>query len=198
MGLRNERLLQQLLTQDHKKPLDDLVELAHIFKAAEHESLTQADSDKKSDSIIAANRPSKPTGGMREARKVTKRPAQNAGRNQQSSRCASCGGKHPRSTCRFRNAECHRYSKLGHIAKVCRSATATVHSTTRIRCSHSQQEQRRSRHSPSLSSCLLTSSRQTSSVDSEHSLTDYLYQFEDLAGSSKAKTGKYYQSTGSF
>ena len=127
MGLRNERLLQQLLTQDHKKPLDDLVELARVFEAAEHESLSRADSDKKSDSTVAANKPSEPTGGTRETRKATKRPAQNAGRNQQSSHCASCGGEHPRSTCRFRNAECHKCGKLGHIAKVCRSATAAVH-----------------------------------------------------------------------
>ena len=41
MGLRKKHLLQQLLMQDHKKPLDDLVELACVFEAAEHESLTR-------------------------------------------------------------------------------------------------------------------------------------------------------------
>ena len=34
MGLRNECLLQQLLSQDHKKPLDDLLELTRTFEAA--------------------------------------------------------------------------------------------------------------------------------------------------------------------
>ena len=39
MGLRNECLLQQLLTQDHMKPLAELMELAHIFEAAENKTL---------------------------------------------------------------------------------------------------------------------------------------------------------------
>ena len=33
----------------------------------------------------------------------------------------------PRSTCHFHNDECCKYSKLGHIAKVCCSAIAAVH-----------------------------------------------------------------------
>ena len=43
MGLHNERLLQQLLTQDHKKPLDDLFRFAQTVEAAEKESLRRAD-----------------------------------------------------------------------------------------------------------------------------------------------------------
>ena len=42
MGLHNECLLQQLLTQDHKKPLDDLFQLAIILEATEMESFRQA------------------------------------------------------------------------------------------------------------------------------------------------------------
>ena len=38
MGLRNERLLQQLLTQDHNRPLDNLFQFALTVKAAENES----------------------------------------------------------------------------------------------------------------------------------------------------------------
>ena len=85
MGLRNERLLQQVLTQDHNKPLEDLVELARVFEAAEHESLKRADSDKMSDNV-AATKPPKATGGTREGRKATKRPVQ-TGRNQVASLC---------------------------------------------------------------------------------------------------------------
>ena len=59
MGLRNERFLQQLLTQDYKKPLDDLVELACVFEAAERESLTRADSDKRV--IVPSQRTSCPS-----------------------------------------------------------------------------------------------------------------------------------------
>ena len=35
MGLKNECLLQQLLTKDHKKPLEELFQLASTFEAAE-------------------------------------------------------------------------------------------------------------------------------------------------------------------
>ena len=120
MGLRNERLLQQLLTQDHKKPLEELLELARVFEAAEHESLKRVDADKKEDNVAVTK-----SGGTRVARKATQRSS--GGKNQQSSRCASCGGEHPRSTCQFCNAKCWKCGKLGHIAKVCRSATAAVH-----------------------------------------------------------------------
>ena len=44
MGLYNKRLLQQLLSQDHKKPLEDLYQHALTFEAAEQESLKSADS----------------------------------------------------------------------------------------------------------------------------------------------------------
>ena len=54
MGLRNERLLQQLLTQDHKKPLADLLELAGTFEAAEREIVKQCDAD-RSESTVAVN-----------------------------------------------------------------------------------------------------------------------------------------------
>jgi len=47
MGQRNERLLQKLLSQDHKKPLEELLELASTFKPAERKSFKRDDSDKK-------------------------------------------------------------------------------------------------------------------------------------------------------
>uniref|UniRef100_A0AC34FQP6 RNA-directed DNA polymerase n=1 Tax=Panagrolaimus sp. ES5 TaxID=591445 RepID=A0AC34FQP6_9BILA len=36
--------------------------------------------------------------------------------------CASCGGNHARTSCRFKDAECRLCKKIGHIAKVCRSS----------------------------------------------------------------------------
>ena len=44
MGLYNERLLQQLLSQDHKKSLEDLFQHTLTFEAAEQELLKRADS----------------------------------------------------------------------------------------------------------------------------------------------------------
>ena len=35
--------------------------------------------------------------------------------------CAGCGGDHPRSQCKFLNAECRTCGKKGHISKACRS-----------------------------------------------------------------------------
>ena len=46
MGLRNERLLQQLLMQDHRKPLANLLELARTFEAAKRETVKQGDADR--------------------------------------------------------------------------------------------------------------------------------------------------------
>ena len=49
MGLKNECLLQQLLTKDHKKPLEEFFQLALMFKAANKESLKRADTSSASD-----------------------------------------------------------------------------------------------------------------------------------------------------
>ncbi|XP_011861714.1 PREDICTED: uncharacterized protein K02A2.6-like, partial [Vollenhovia emeryi] len=38
-------------------------------------------------------------------------------------KCNGCGGSHPRAKCTFRDAECYKCSKKGHIAKMCRSNT---------------------------------------------------------------------------
>lgn len=38
--------------------------------------------------------------------------------------CFSCGGKHERKSCKFRDAECHQCHKSGHIKKVCRARQA--------------------------------------------------------------------------
>ena len=42
MGLRNERLLQQLLTQDHTKSLDDLFQLAVTFEVAKRKTVQRS------------------------------------------------------------------------------------------------------------------------------------------------------------
>ena len=54
MGLQNKRLLQQLLMQDHKKPLADLLELVGTFKAAECKTIKQSDAD-QSEGTVAVN-----------------------------------------------------------------------------------------------------------------------------------------------
>ena len=124
MGIHNERLLQQLLTQDHKKPLEELVELARTFEAAEKESLRRAEGSSaiNSSTVTAAVTGSKPTKGIVSSQPTNKKQSGSAGR------CASCGGSHLRSTCKFRNAKCRKCHKQGHIQRVCQSS-AVVQST---------------------------------------------------------------------
>ena len=124
MGLRNERLLQQLL---NRKPLTELVELAHTFEAAERESLKRVDTN-KSNATVAASSKAKSQG---QPPKSTKSNRQRPVGDHQATgnsplQCASCGGEHSRNNCRFRNAKCRKCGKLGHIARVCRSSTAVV------------------------------------------------------------------------
>nr|XP_034968432.1 uncharacterized protein LOC118083738 [Zootoca vivipara] len=38
--------------------------------------------------------------------------------------CAGCGGNHDRKNCRFRDVTCRACGRLGHLARVCRSATS--------------------------------------------------------------------------
>lgn len=40
--------------------------------------------------------------------------------------CASCGGNHNRSACKFKNVECWHCGRKGHMAKVCRTGQLTT------------------------------------------------------------------------
>ena len=124
MGLRNERLLQQLLTQDHIKSLGNLFQLATTFEAAERETVqhSQTNVADGSDSILSAVKPPRP----QKRKQQSGLPGKQQTRNQQTHKCASCGGDHARKTCKFNNVKCHHCGKMGHIARVCGSKTAVV------------------------------------------------------------------------
>ena len=132
MDLRNERLLQQLLTQDHTKPLAELMELVHTFEAAERETFKRVDTSNSESSVAASKAKAQGHSKSNRRRQGEKQPAQpSPSGNFQSLQCVSCGGEHSRNTCRFRNVKCKRCNKLGHIARVCRSpAAAVVHNHT--------------------------------------------------------------------
>jgi len=75
------------------------------------------------------DRPSHPTRSpSMERRRVHFEPSQYAANNNNSSSysdrrpCDSCGGAHPRSTCRFRWVLCRACNKEGHIERVCRAS----------------------------------------------------------------------------
>lgn len=63
--------------------------------------------------------------------------------NRSNDSCASCGGAHPRSTCKFRNETCRLCKTFGHISTVCKKSklkapgpsTSHPHATPRVHSS---------------------------------------------------------------
>ncbi len=49
----------------------------------------------------------------------------------------SCGGRHPRQECKYRQATCYKHQKKGHIKKVYRSQTMMLASTEERECTDS-------------------------------------------------------------
>ena len=129
MGLRNERILQQLLTQDHTKSLDELFQLATTIEAAERETVKRSGVDRitEEEPSVSALRNSRPPKGTQNKQSgLPRRQQQRAPRKQHTDKCASCGGDHARKTCRFISAKCHNYGKIGHIARVCGAKTVMI------------------------------------------------------------------------
>ena len=129
MGLKNERILQQLLTQDHTKSLDELFQLATTIEAAERETVKRSEVDRTTEeepSVSALRNSRPPKGTQNKQSRLPRRQQQRAPRKQHTGKCASCGGDHARKTCRFISAKCHNYRKIGHIARVCGAKTVVI------------------------------------------------------------------------
>ena len=123
MGLQNERLLQQLLTQYHRKPLADLLALAGTFEAAERETVKHSDTNQSEGTVAVSNTKQQ---GQSKQRKSTQcrlredRQSTPGSGQQQLPKHSSCGGEHFHSSCRFRNAKCQKCGKLGATQKPAR------------------------------------------------------------------------------
>ena len=52
--------------------------------------------------------------------------------------CHRCGGKHMQKDCPFKEAECHKCKKKGHLARVCRSKTKQTKSNAAPRQARAQ------------------------------------------------------------
>ena len=134
MGLHNECLLQQLFTQDNKKPFDEIFRFSQTVEAAEKELLRWADDSSTASSVAVMNK------------LLKKKPVLPSQRNCQpgaAKQCSSCGGNHFHSTCQFRNSKCHKCGKAGHIQKVCRSLLlSSQHIPQILQLSHCLQHRR--------------------------------------------------------
>ena len=85
MGLRNERILQQLLTQDHTKSLDELFQLATTIEAAERETVKRSEVDRTTEeepSVSALRNSRPPKGTQNKQSGLPRRQQQRAPREQ--------------------------------------------------------------------------------------------------------------------
>jgi len=161
MGLYNEHLLQQLLTQDHKKYLEDLFQQALTFEAAEQELLKRPELGTAVNSVNVFNQGSRKLKstikGQRSTNKPTDPRTHPPRQATQPSSCNSCGKNHAHSTCRFHNAKCLKCGKVGHIQRVCKSTPlAVVYSNTSTQSSNSSQQSAGYSQQPIASSAVVT------------------------------------------
>jgi len=64
---------------------------------------------------------------LKDAGKKFDKPKNTLEQTTTSTKCNGCGSSHLRSKCPFRDASCHKCSKKGHIAKLCRSSSTVDH-----------------------------------------------------------------------
>ena len=122
-GLRSDDIRARLLElQDSKAGIDSYISLACATELSSYfsKSFRSAES-----STVAATKPFSQT-----TRRQSDRPRNSAAQqvsNKPRPRCQFCGLKqHPRSKCPAKKDTCHKCSKAGHWASVCRSTAAVL------------------------------------------------------------------------
>ena len=126
-GLRNESTVRAILTSE-KMTFQEAVELAVAREtAANHARVLQSNhSDTQSVHSVKSNsqmqmekkKPWENTSPNR-IRQNSNRGRENPRTNKPKSACMGCNGWHWRNECPFREAECNKCHKTGHIAKAC-------------------------------------------------------------------------------
>ena len=127
VGVRDDDLRRKLMTQsDTGFQKAQEIAIAHETAARDASTVTRgtAASPVTADVHLVRDQPShlERRGPQQRLSRTSTVPSTPAVGTSQA--CAGCGGPHPRSECRFRNAECRVCHKIGHISTVCRSKTS--------------------------------------------------------------------------
>ena len=122
-NLQKELLLKQKLTFDIAKMIvENYFSVKNAFSKSEEVTIykTQA-APARTKSFTSESKPFHNTSLPKFNAKNNSFNLRSGTASDQNSYCYSCGGKHNRSKCKFRDATCFKCHKVGHIAKICRS-----------------------------------------------------------------------------
>ena len=122
-GINNTEIQRKLLTRPHLT----FTEAKHILETWDDINMALSSQGSASSQVLYHERAtpkkknfkphsSKWCGRDNSGRKPTSATSKPSGT------CDSCGGQHLRSKCKFRDAECRKCHKRGHIQRVCRSS----------------------------------------------------------------------------
>ena len=109
-GIGDSRIQKRLLAEPNLT-LDKALELALVQESAEQNAAQ----------LQACKHPRRQKLKLTSL-EVTQTPKQSNGKKSFGA-CHRCGGKHMQKDCPFKEAECHKCKKKGHLAQVCRSKT---------------------------------------------------------------------------
>ena len=102
-GITNQLLAEKDLT------FDKALELAQAMESAERDTQHLQSTQQQPQDVHHSAVPQKTPKNQSAPRGVPQMP------------CYRCGGNHPPTRCKFKEAVCHAYKKRGHIVRVCRS-----------------------------------------------------------------------------
>nr|XP_042901662.1 uncharacterized protein K02A2.6-like [Parasteatoda tepidariorum] len=121
-GIRDEEVQRRLLAES-KLTLENAISVAVASEVAASQSKhihTQNSSYSENSDVVDFVRGRNNRNNARFSKLNSNVSGSSKSQIQNSKVCFGCGGKHERSTCKFKNAICHSCGLKGHIVKVCR------------------------------------------------------------------------------
>ena len=128
IGINDETILNKLLTEPDTMTYKQAVDIALAAEVASKDLQTV---QKSHHSVHHASSSVK----SKQQRGVTKASSQSTTKSSRSLpddyKCFTCGGKHLRKDCRYRNSTCSKCNKRGHLARICRNESSRSQSCAR-------------------------------------------------------------------